>query len=146
MLTDIMVYSELVKNTSKFTKSGEQDTRGGWMDLRDWVIGLIEYCKKSGKTFIFIALEMEVLNEKEFVTETKPKVVGSLKDSLSSHFTTVLRTVVREVDNDIAYQFQTNRTKEDMHTTCKSPMEMLELYEPNDIMLVLNKMKKFYDE
>ena len=138
MLADIMVYTELVKNA--------EDSRGGWLELRDWVIGLIEYCKKSDKTFIFIALEMEVLNEKEFVTDNRPKVVGSLKDSLASHFTTVLRSVVREVDDDIEYQFQTNKTKEDFHNATKSPMDMLEKYEPNDLAVILDKMKKYYSD
>jgi hypothetical protein len=138
MLTDIMVYTELVKQSD--------DSRGGWLELRDWVIGLIEYCKRSDKTFIFIALEMEVLNEKEFVTDNRPKVVGSLKDSLSSHFTTVLRSVVREVDGDIKYQLQTNKTKEDFHNATKSPMGALDPYEPNDIKLVIDKMAKYYKE
>ena len=138
MLVDIMAYTELVKMSG--------DSRGGWLELRDWVVGLIEYCKKADKTFIFIALEMEVMNEREFVTDNRPKVVGSLKDSLSSHFTTVLRSVVREVEEDIEYQFQTNKTKEDFHNATKSPMAMLEKYEPNDLFAILNKMKEYYGE
>jgi len=138
MLSDVMVYTELVKNAA--------DSRGGWMELRDWMVGLIEYCKKTEKNFIFLALEMGVYNEREFITKTTPKIVGSLKDSLASHFTTVLRTVVREENDDIVYQFQTNRTKDSLNTVCKSPMKMLETYEPNDISLVVEKMERFYNE
>ena len=138
MLTDIMVYTELVKQA--------EDSRGGWLELRDWVIGLIEYCKRSNKTFIFIALEMEVLNEREFITDNRPKVVGSLKDSLSSHFTTVLRSVVREVDDEIEYQFQTNKTKEDFHNATKSPMGLFKPYIENDMAKVLGRMEEYYNE
>lgn len=138
MLTDIMVYTELVKQS--------EDSRGGWLELRDWVIGLIEYCKRSNKTFIFIALEMEVLNEREFITDNRPKVVGSLKDSLSSHFTTVLRSVVREVDDEIEYQFQTNKTKEDFHNATKSPMGLFKPYIENDMAKVLGRMEEYYNE
>ncbi len=138
MLADIMVYTELVKNSA--------DSRGGWLELRDWVTGLIEFAKKSNKIFIFLALEMDILNEKEFVTYSTPKIVGSLKDSLPSHFSTVLRTVVREVDDEIVYQFQTNRTVKDINTVSKSPMSMLEVHEPNDMKVILEKMHSYYDE
>ena len=138
MLTDIMVYTELVKNSA--------DSRGGWLELRDWVIGLIEFAKKSNKTFIFLALEMDILNEKEFVTFSTPKVVGSLKDSLPSHFTTVLRSVVREVDEKLEYQFQTNRTVKDINTVSKSPMNMLDIHESNDMQNILEKMHKYYKD
>jgi hypothetical protein len=145
MLAEVMVYSELVKNTPKITSSGAPDTRSGWMDLRDWLVGLIEFCKKSEKTFIFVALEMDVLNDKEMVTYTTPKMVGSLKDSLPSHFTVVLRSVVRDVNDELKYEFQTNRIVKDMNTVCKSPMSMLDLYEPNDMKHILGKMEKFYN-
>jgi energy-coupling factor transporter ATP-binding protein EcfA2 len=138
MLGEVMVYNEFVKDSA--------DSRGGWLLLRDWMIGLIEFAKKSNKIFIFIGLEMDILNEKEYVTYTTPKMVGSLKDSLPSHFTVVLRSIVRETENDIEYVFQTNRTKKDVNTVAKSPIDMFELYEPNDMKRVIEKMAEYYRE
>ena len=146
MLGEVMAYTELVKNTPKRTANGSSDTRGGWMDLRDWMVGLIEFCKKAEKTFIFIGLEMDILNEREAVVYTTPKMVGSLKETLPSHFTVVLRSVVRDVNDELKYEFQTNRTIKDINTTCKSPMNMLDLYEPNDMNHIIEKMRKFYNE
>jgi len=138
MLGEILAYNAFVKDSG--------DSRGGWLHLRDWMVNMIEFAKKSEKTFIFIGLEMDIMNEKEYVTETRPKMVGSLKDSLSSHFTTVLRSIVRDVDGEIKYQFQTNRTSEAFNTECKSPMGMFEPYIDNDMALVLQRMNKYYSD
>ncbi len=136
MLVDIMAYGELVRDAD--------DSRGGWMVLRDWIQGMIEFIKASDKTFIFIALEMALDNKKEFTQNKVPKLSGSMKDMLSSHFTTVLRSTVSVQDGKLAYRFQTNRTAEEFDVEAKSPREMLALYEPNDMKNILDKMDAYY--
>jgi len=137
MLVDIMAYKELVKEAA--------DSRGGWMDLRDWVQQMLEYIKGSDKTFIFIALEMALDNKAEFTQNKVPKLSGSMKEMLSSHFTTVLRSTCTVEDGKLLYRFQTNRTADEFDVEAKSPRGMLEPYEPNDMGTILTKMDEYYN-
>jgi hypothetical protein len=114
------------------------------LDYRDAISGMLEYCKKSGKSFIFIALASDVLNEKEAVLKTVPAIQGSMKNSLSSHFTVVLKTNVLVEDGELRYVFQTNKTAKDKDNEAKSPFGLFdELYIDNDVKLVFDSIDEY---
>lgn len=136
MFGDNILYPELVRDVA--------DSRSGWLDYRDAISGMLEYCKKSGKSFIFIALATDVLNEKEAVLKTVPAIQGSMKNSLSSHFTVVLKTEVLVKDDKLQYVFQTNKTVKDKDNEAKSPFGLFEdLYIYNDVALVLDAINEY---
>jgi len=136
MFGDNILYPELVRDSA--------DSRSGWLDYRDAVSGMLEYCKKSGKSFVFIALANDVLNEKEAVLKTVPAIQGSMKNSLSSHFTVVLKTEVLVKDDKLQYVFQTNKTVQDKNNEAKSPFGLFEdLYIDNDVALVLDAINEY---
>jgi energy-coupling factor transporter ATP-binding protein EcfA2 len=136
MFGDNILYPELVRDVP--------DSRSGWLDYRDAISGMLEYCKKSGKSFIFIALASDVLNEKEAVLKTVPAIQGSMKNSLSSHFTVVLKTNVLVEDGELRYVFQTNKTAKDKDNEAKSPFGLFdELYIDNDVKLVFDSIDEY---
>jgi energy-coupling factor transporter ATP-binding protein EcfA2 len=136
MFGDNILYPELVRDVP--------DSRSGWLDYRDAISGMLEYCKKSGKSFIFIALASDVLNEKEAVLKTVPAIQGSMKNSLSSHFTVVLKTNVLVEDGELRYVFQTNKTAKDKDNEAKSPFGLFdELYIDNDVAKVIEAINEY---
>lgn len=136
MFGDNILYPEKVRDVA--------DSRSGWLDYRDEVAAMLEYCKKSGKNFIFVALAMDVLNDKEAVMKTVPAIQGSMKNSLSSHFTIVLKTDVLTEDGNLRYVLQTNKTAKDKDNEVKTPFGMFDdLYIDNDITLVLNAINEY---
>jgi hypothetical protein len=136
MFGDNILYPELVRDVP--------DSRSGWLDYRDAISGMLEYCKKSGKSFVFIALASDVLNEKEAVLKTVPAIQGSMKNSLSSHFTVVLKTNVLVEDGELRYVFQTNKTAKDKDNEAKSPFGLFdELYIDNDVKLVFDSIDEY---
>ena len=136
MFGDNILYPELVRDVP--------DSRSGWLDYRDAISGMLEYCKKSGKSFIFIALASDVLNEKETVLKTVPAIQGSMKNSLSSHFTVVLKTNVLVEDGELRYVFQTNKTAKDKDNEAKSPFGLFdELYIDNDVAKVIEAINEY---
>jgi len=136
MFGDNILYPELVRDVP--------DSRSGWLDYRDALSGMLEYCKKSGKSFIFIALSTDVLNEKEAVLKTVPAVQGSMKNSLSSHFTVVLKTDVLIDGDQLKYVFQTNKTVKDKNNEAKSPFGLFDdLYIDNDVAQVIEAINKY---
>lgn len=139
MFGDNILYPAVVKSSD--------DTRKGWQVYKDELAGMLEYCKKSGKNFVFLALEKDVYNKKEMVEKTMPSIQGSMATSLPSHFTYVFYTTTIERDGKLEYVFQTNRTVEKSDVTAKSPMGMFEnVYIPNDVALVLDVMEKWNEE
>ena len=136
MFGDNILYPELVRDVP--------DSRSGWLDYRDAISGMLEYCKKSGKSFVFIALASDVLNEKEAVLKTVPAIQGSMKNSLSSHFTVVLKTNVLVEDGELRYVFQTNKTAKDKDNEAKSPFGLFdELYIDNDVAKVIEAINEY---
>jgi len=144
MLADNIVYPELVK--THVNDHGQPDTRGGWLVYRDTIVAMLEYCKGSGKNFIFTALETAVYNKKEMIEKTAPAIQGSLKDKLASHFTFVYYTDVVETEDDIRYVYRTNKSKENKDIECKTPMGLHdEICIDNDIALVFKAMDEYYE-
>jgi len=69
---------------------------------------------------------------------------GKLLDNtvkIPSHSTYILHTSVDEVDGKIVYRFLTNRDGTDREA--KSPEGCLELFEPNDYQLIIDKIEKY---
>jgi hypothetical protein len=145
MFGDNILYPEIVKTT--VNERGEPDTRSGWQLYKDNLVAMLDYCKKSGKNFIFIALEKEVYNKKEMVEKTVPSIQGSMANSLSSHFTYVFYSSTIEEDGELKYVFQTNRTIDRKDVTAKTPMGMFDsLYIENDVKKAIERMEEWDEE
>lgn len=72
---------------------------------------------------------------------------GKLLDNnvkVPSHCTYILHTSVDEVDNKILYRFLTNR--DGTNREAKSPEGCLELFEPNDLKLIIEKIEAYQNK
>jgi len=148
MLADKIMYPHFIEN-APLTKGGLPDKMSGWSNYKTFFNEMITFCKKSKKSFIFTALAMDITDEQDkFEKLIAPKIQGSLKESISSEFTTVLYATAKLIEEDGKkvgkFLFQTNREPESWFIQAKSIPGCLETYEPNDMNLVLNKIKKFY--
>ena len=149
MLADKLMFMEFIEN-APISKSGQKDTQSGWMNYKTWFNQMMTFCKKSKKSFIFTALAMEISDEQDkFEKMIVPKIQGSLKESISSEFTTVLFAQARllEVDGKKTgiYSFQTKKTPENWYVQAKSPVGMLdETHMDNNIMEIINLQKQYY--
>ena len=149
MLADKLMFMEFIEN-APISKSGAKDTQSGWMNYKTWFNQMMTFCKKSNKSFIFTALAMEISDEQDkFEKQIVPKIQGSLKESISSEFTTVLYAQARLVDKDGkkqgVYSFQTKKVPENWYVQAKSPVGMLpEVYTDNNIMEIIDLQKNYY--
>ncbi len=142
MFGDNILYPDVVKTA--VNEKGLPDTRTGWLEYRDELAGMLEFCKKSGKIFIFLALEKDVYDKREMINKTVPDIQGSMIGKLASHFTYVLYSTTVEDNDKIRYVYQTNKTVEHMDVESKTPMGMFdELYVDNDMMSVLEVIKEW---
>lgn len=121
---------------------------------------------KSTKNVIFTAHTSDTLNEGEMVMETKVPVKGSLKNNgVESYFTVVIASkkvplkTLKDYANPLLtitpeeealgfkYVFQTKITKESVNERLRGPLGLFETKETfidNNIQLVLNRLKDYY--
>lgn len=149
MLADKLMFMEFIEN-APISKSGQKDTQSGWMNYKTWFNQMLTFCKKSKKSFIFTALAMEISDEQDkFEKMIVPKIQGSLKESISSEFTTVLYAQARLLDIDGkkqgVYSFQTKKIPSNWYVQAKSPVGMIaDDYVENNIMEIIDLQKKYY--
>ncbi len=150
MLADKLMFMEFIEN-APVSKSGAKDTQSGWMNYKTWFNQMMTFCKKSKKSFIFTALAMEISDEQDkFEKMIVPKIQGSLKESISSEFTTTLYAQARLVEIDGkkqgVYSFQTKKIPDNWYVQAKSPMGMFEEdYIENNVMTVIDHQKNYYN-
>jgi hypothetical protein len=148
MLADKIMYMEFIEN-APIGKSGKKDTQTGWGNYKTFFNQMITVCKKSSKSFIFTALAMDIEDEQDkFEKRTVPKIQGSLKESISSEFTTVLyaSSKLNKDKKIVEYTFQTRKTPENWYVEAKSPDGMFEEdYIPNNMAYVIEKQREFYN-
>lgn len=121
---------------------------------------------KSTKNVIFTAHTSDTLNEGEMVMETKVPVKGSLKNNgVESYFTVVIASkkvplkTLKDYANPLLtitpeeealgfkYVFQTKITKESVNERLRGPLGLFdtkETYIDNNMQLVLNRLKDYY--
>jgi len=76
-------------------------------------------------------------------TKTKMKTIGKMLDdkiTVEGLFTIVLQSICRKTQLGMEYLFM---TQNDGTTTAKSPMDMFKTEEPNDLVVILDKVKKY---
>ncbi|RLA61968.1 MAG: hypothetical protein DRQ78_08350 [Epsilonproteobacteria bacterium] len=148
MLADKIMYPHFIED-APLTKSGQPDKMTGWGNYKTFFNHMITFCKKSNKSFVFTALAMDTADEQDkFEKVISPKIQGSLKESISSEFTTVLYASAKLIEENGTkvgkYLFQTNREPNSWFVQAKSIPGCLDLYEPNDTNAIINKIKAFY--
>ena len=149
MIADKIMYPEFIEN-APLTKSGQPDKMTGWQNYKTFFNQMITFCKASKKSFVFTALAMENNDEQDkFEKIVVPKIQGSLKDSVSSEFTTVLYATAKLVEEDGEkkgkFVFQTNREPNSWYIQAKSPPGLLPTYMDNDVVQVIDALKKYYE-
>lgn len=100
------------------------------------IIDSIKYLRED--LFVFVIMHVE----EDQNGKTKPKTVGKMIDQyvcVEGNFTTVLHTIVHES----SYKFLTNF---DGHHMAKSPMGLFDHYIDNDLLLVSQKLKDYFNE
>ena len=148
MLADKIMFPHFIEN-APLSKNGVPDKQTGWMNYKTFFNQMITFCKASKKSFIFTALAMENSDEQDkFEKIVVPKIQGSLKDSVSSEFTTVLYATAKLEEKDGKKQgrfvFQTNREPDSWYIQAKSPPGALDLYIDNDAKVVTERLKEYY--
>jgi len=145
MLADNIVYTKCIEN-APLTKSGEPDTMRGWQLYKRWLINMIQKCKNSKKTFIFTALETELYDKQDMKTVLVPKVQGSFKSEVVSHFTHVMHTNIEEVKEtkSLRYVFNTRRVY-DCNYQARTPILADKLPDviDNDIMAYIDAIRTY---
>jgi len=149
MLADKIMFPHFIKG-APISKSGVPDTQTGWMNYKTFFNEMITFCKASKKSFIFTALAMDINDEQEkFEKMIAPKIQGSLKESISSEFTTVLYATAKLMEENGKkvgkFLFQTNREPDSWYVQSKSPPGALDMYMDNDADLVISKLKQYYN-
>lgn len=101
---------------------------------------------KRSDLFIFVLshIEEEKTGHGRKETRIKIKTAGKMIDSsikLEGLFTTVLLTDVTREEEKAEYVFI---TQSDGSNPCKSPMDMLDYREPNDLALIRKKITEYY--
>jgi hypothetical protein len=143
-LGDEIVYMELIKEF--IDEKGKKFVMEAWLNYKDFFTGLLKYAKRSKKHFIFIGLEDQMdSSEDAFEKEACVMLQGSTKKKIVSDFTNVFRASSKIIDDKLEYTYQTRRTKEDRYVQCGS-LPCLDDYEPNDLAIIFDKMKKYYEE
>jgi len=146
-----------------------QNTMNAWSAFQQFFKNLMQqHVAKSSKNVIFTAHTQHLLNENDMVMETKVPVKGALKNNgIESYFSTVLaakRMPVKKLkdfdnamltiteDNEIdgfKYVFQTKLTKDTINERIRAPIGMFkrnETYIDNDVQVVLDHFKTYYEE
>lgn len=144
------------------------DTMKGWANFAQYFKTLMQYyVPSSKKTIIMTAHVQTILNESDMVLEKKVPIKGSLKaNGVESYFSTVIASKVMPVEKlepysnklltitpeeeavGIKYVFQTKLTKETVNERIRSSMGMWDTSETfidNDIQLVMNRLKEYYN-
>lgn len=144
------------------------NTMKSWGDYAQFFKNLMQqYVAKSTKNVIFISHTADSMNESEMVIETKAPVKGSLKGTgIEAYFTVVLasKKVPLKTLKDYAsplltitpeeealgfkYVFQLKLTKDTVNERLRSPLGLFsnqETYIDNNMQLVLNRLKEYYE-
>lgn len=144
------------------------DTRKAWGDFAQFFKKLMQsYVAKSTKNVIFTGHTLDTYNEKEMNVETKVPVKGALKNNgIESYFSIVISTKrmpiskLEEYQSDLLnitdqektlgfkYVFQTMITKDTVNERIRGPLGLFstnETYIDNDIQLVINRLKEYYN-
>lgn len=99
--------------------------------------------KDTNKNIIFTAID-DVLEGESGISERCVKVDGKVwRKKVEKEFLIVLYTEIDKTKDGMEYVFVTNT---DGYNSAKSPMEMLEYREPNDISEIIKKSKEYYGE
>lgn len=140
-----------------------------WGDFFQFFKALMQqHVARSTKNVVFIAHTADALNEGEMVMETKVPVKGGLKNNgIESYFTIViaskkvplkslkdyssnLLTITPEEEAlGYKYVFQTKLTKETVNERLRGPLGLFdtkETYIDNNMQLVLNRLREYYEE
>lgn len=95
--------------------------------------------------FIFVSMHPDIGTDAQGNKIIKPKTVGTLVDKyldIPGMFTIVLGSKVKIDDAKREYVFM---TQTDGYAPYKSPMDMLELEEPNDLAVIKQKVIDYYN-
>jgi len=95
-------------------------------------------------TLFIVSMHPQVVVDASGNKIVKAKTVGKLVDNyltIEGMFTVVVFSKVEVDEGKRNYFFE---TQTDGETTAKSPMEMLELKEPNDLALIKEKIEEYY--
>lgn len=118
-----------------------------WADLGRKYKQILTPANIRSDLTIFVVFHIDVIdtpNGKDYGVKSKGKVISDL-DPLS-WFTIALQTKVEEYDsenpNKDRHFFVT--ANDGTHTLAKSPIGMFEMYEPNDMKVIVDKLQKFY--
>ena len=113
------------------------------------LVNMIQKCKNSKKTFIFTALETELYDNKEMKNILVPKIQGSIRSEIISHFTHVLHSnaIEDKESKTMKYAFETRRTYGCLHgARTPIPSDQLGDVMDNDIMAYIDAVKKYNNE
>ncbi len=136
-----MFYTEHIEHAS--------NGMAGWAAYKSYINKVLNMAKKSSKHYVFLAHAQDVYDEKEMITKSFGKIQGSLKGGgLEQHFTFVLYSqVVKGDDGMPKYVFQTNKSKQNMGVSAKTPRGIFtEPYtEANSIREVFHAIDTYYE-
>lgn len=143
------------------------NTQKAWGDYAQYYKKFIHNIKAGTKDYIIFAHEKDIYNESELVMETKVPVKGAVgARGVEADFTIILAakkvpikklvgyengllSITDEEEEDgFKYVFQTRATKETVGEKMRSPMGLWtrsQLYIDNDVNMVLNHVKDYYE-
>lgn len=144
------------------------NTMQAWGQFAQYFKELMQqYVAKSTKNVIFIAHTSDTMNENEMIMETKVPVKGSLKNNgIESYFTVVIGSkkvplrILKDYGSDLLnitpeeealgykYVFQTKLTKDTVNERLRGPLglwDTKETYIDNNVQLVINRLREYYE-
>ncbi len=148
---------------------GAVDGMAGWSQYAQYLKNLMQqHVAKSSKNIIFTAHTFATYNEAAMAMEVKVPIKGaSSKNGVEAYFSNVISTKKVSIKDLEAYQsdslniseeermvgykhcFQTRITKDTVNERIRAPLGMwtiTETYIDNDLQLVLERLKTYYEE
>jgi hypothetical protein len=123
------------------------NTMKAWGDYQQFYKEFIHLLKTSDKKVIITAHPSEVLDEGTGLINQNVSVKGALKGFIEADFNVVIytRVVADEETGTIKYGFYTNKTKESLSTSVKSPIGMFEsaVLDDNDAMVIFKAIEDY---
>lgn len=153
IVLDTLSFLMEMYETEKIYTLPKNQQMGAWTPYGQFFREMIHKMKRSKKKIVVLCHTQSIYNESEMETEVKAYVKGSVgKVGVESHFSTVV--AAKKIKDDDApsgfrYVFQTSITKDTINEGIRSPIGMWaddELYIDNDVMLVFDKITKYYGE
>lgn len=125
------------------------NTMKAWGEYAVFYKEIIHKLKTSKKNVVVTVHPCETLDEATGIINQCASVKGSLRGMIEADFNVVIYThIFNDEEGNLKYGFLTNKTKDTIGLSVKSPFGMFEtsMLSDNDVMVIFNTLDKFQNE